>query len=216
MPIRNIPKNYRNVTGIGAQAKAVGKAMFESTLERDFLSLLDFNRAVTNFEVQPVTVQWLDAHDTTRSYTPDVLAYYRSPKRPTTLFEVKYRSDIRENWHELKPKFKAAIRFAKERGWRFKLISEVEIRTPRLENVKFLLPYKNRRPPVQCHMDMLDKALKRVKRSTPEKLLTEVFRDEWNRAQLLPTLWYLIAIGIICCNLDEKLTMNSAIWAQNT
>lgn len=43
MPIRNIPKNYRNVTGVAANSKAEGKAMFESTLERDWLTLLQFS-----------------------------------------------------------------------------------------------------------------------------------------------------------------------------
>lgn len=34
MPVRKIPKNYRNVTDIAAHRKAEGQAMFESTLER--------------------------------------------------------------------------------------------------------------------------------------------------------------------------------------
>ena len=43
MPIRKIPKNYSNVTGIAAHSKSDGQAMFESTLERDFLMLLEFD-----------------------------------------------------------------------------------------------------------------------------------------------------------------------------
>lgn len=54
MPIRKIPKNYSNVTGIAAHSKATGQAMFESTLERDFLMLLEFDKNVDSFEVQPV------------------------------------------------------------------------------------------------------------------------------------------------------------------
>ncbi|MFC6840845.1 hypothetical protein [Xanthomonas theicola] len=34
--------NYRNVTGIVASRKAPVPAQFESTLERDFLTLLEF------------------------------------------------------------------------------------------------------------------------------------------------------------------------------
>ncbi|CBJ44349.1 hypothetical protein V4C85_03805 [Ralstonia solanacearum] len=41
MPVRKVPKNYRNVTGIAAHRKAEGAAMFESTLERDFIALLE-------------------------------------------------------------------------------------------------------------------------------------------------------------------------------
>ena len=43
MPVRKIPKNYRNVTGIAAHAKADGPAAYESTLERDFITLLEFS-----------------------------------------------------------------------------------------------------------------------------------------------------------------------------
>lgn len=46
MPIRKIPKNYRNITGIAPHNKAVGAAAYESSLERDFLILLAFNQDV--------------------------------------------------------------------------------------------------------------------------------------------------------------------------
>ena len=75
MPIRTIPKNYRNVTGVAANSKAEGKAMFESTLERDWLTLLQFSAEVERFEVQPVKVLWFDDKGKERSYTPDVLVY---------------------------------------------------------------------------------------------------------------------------------------------
>ena len=49
MPVRKIPKNYRNVTGVASHHKATGRAQFESTLERDFLTLLKFNRVLPRF-----------------------------------------------------------------------------------------------------------------------------------------------------------------------
>lgn len=55
MPVRTIPKNYRNVTGIAASPKAGGAAQFESTLERDFLSLLEFSPEVKVIDPQPVS-----------------------------------------------------------------------------------------------------------------------------------------------------------------
>ncbi|HEY8965173.1 MAG TPA: hypothetical protein VIM58_01945, partial [Candidatus Methylacidiphilales bacterium] len=60
MPIRRIRKNHRNVTGVAAHRKATGVAEFESTLERDFLLLLEFSPEVQNFEVQPVSLEWDD------------------------------------------------------------------------------------------------------------------------------------------------------------
>lgn len=143
MPVRKIPRNYRNITGIAAHTKAIGSAAFESTLERDFLSLIEFSNDVTKFEVQPVSIEWLDFTGKRHSYIPDVLVHYKQSGRTKTviLYEIKYRSDLKENWQALKPKFKAAIKYCKARGWHFKVVTEVEIRTLYLDNVRFLQPY---------------------------------------------------------------------------
>lgn len=102
MPVRKIPKNYRNVTGIAAHAKADGPAMFESTLERDFITLLEFDPAVETFEVQPLTLDWTDRDGKSRRYTPDVLATFNTlhGHRSKTLYEVKYRDELRNDWYE--------------------------------------------------------------------------------------------------------------------
>lgn len=102
MPVRKIPKNYRNVTGIASRSKATGKAMFESTLERDFLNLLEFESFVASFEVQPVSIVWLDSDNRSRRYTPDVLVFFKGTPRKPVLYEVKYRSELKEKWPVLK------------------------------------------------------------------------------------------------------------------
>jgi len=76
MPARKIPKNYRNVTGIAAASKAEGAVGFESTLERDFLTLLEFSPDVERFEVQPVTLPW---HDGTQARRYDLAPESRIP-----------------------------------------------------------------------------------------------------------------------------------------
>lgn len=212
MPTRKIPKNYRNVTGIAANQKATGTAAFESTLERDFLTLLEFSPDVQSFEVQPITIEWRDGSGITRKYTPDVLVHHlHGTRRMTTLYEVKYRADIANNWDELKPKFRQAIAHSRKCGWRFKIASEVEIRTPLLENARFLLPFRLRGPASTVHMDMLDNALKTLRTSTPRALLNFVFKDEWNQAGLLPTLWYMVASYQIACDLTDPLTMETPL-----
>lgn len=215
MPVRKIPKNYRNVTGVAAHHKASGRAMFESTLERDFHTLLEFDPAVESFEVQPVVIHWRDQLDKQRTYTPDVLAYFHNPNYSTTLYEVKYRSEIRESWAELKPKFRAALRFARSHGWRFKLITEVEIREVRLKNAKYLLPFVKKGPVSEADMDILDAAIQALGQSTPNELISHIYKDEWNRAGLLPTLWYLIGTRQIITDLDQPLAMSSPIWRLN-
>lgn len=218
MPVRKIPRNYRNITGIAAHTKAIGSAAFESTLERDFLSLIEFSNDVTKFEVQPVSIEWLDFTGKRHSYIPDVLVHYKQSGRTKTviLYEIKYRSDLKENWQALKPKFKAAIKYCKARGWHFKVVTEVEIRTLYLDNVRFLQPYVIQaafHEHYESHMRLLNNQLRILKFSTPKELLSKIFADEWSQAELLPTLWYLIGTFQIGIDLNQPLSMQSKIWS---
>lgn len=97
MPVSKIPKNYRNVIDVHAPDKSIGDAQFESTLERDFLTLLEFHRDVGRFEVQPSTIQWEDENGKKRKHTPDVLVLFKKDINIVPwLCEVKYRLDIFE------------------------------------------------------------------------------------------------------------------------
>ncbi len=128
---------------------------------------------------------------------------------------MKYRSDIHKNWGEFKPKFKAAVRFANEKGWKFKLITELEIRQQKLETAKFLLAYMKKGPVSEAHMDMIGSAMRNLNRSTPKQLLAHIYQDEWNRAQLIPTLWYMIGSRQIGIDFQKPLNMSSMIWNIN-
>lgn len=215
MSVRQIPKNYCNLTGLGASSKA-NKPFFESTLERDCLTILNFDCNVLTYDVQPVSVPWVDSKGKSRTYTPDVLIQYHTgtcsySSVDTVLCEVKYRSDIQKNWEEFKPKFKAAIGYANDRKWRFKLFTEKEIRTSYMENARFLLPYLNQDLD-DAHVQMLLHNLTEMRECTAEALICTVFNDKWAKAELLPSLWYLIADRRIATDLTIPLTMSSSIW----
>lgn len=214
MPIRKIPKNYRNVTGVAASDKAVGDAQFESTLERDFLALLEFSPEVTRFEVQPVKIEWRDGQDKPRSYTPDVLVEFDiGLSQAPWLCEVKYRNDLKKGWDDLHPKFRRGIRYAKAHGWRFRLITEVEIRTPYLDNVRFLMPFRFRQIP-EADIEQVLAELRSTNRATPARLTQAFSDDKWRQAELLPAVWHLLANHQIGADLDVALTMDSHIWSQ--
>lgn len=217
MPVRKIPKNYRNLTGIVATKKSEA-GFFESTLERDFLSLLEFDPDVLSFDVQPIKVDFQNAEGKNRSYTPDVLVEYRHgtsifPSVDNILFEVKYRNDIKQNWDILKPKFKAAIRHANQNGMRFKVVTEKEIRTSYLENIRFLLPYKHLEQDEQ-HSELLVETLLKVPNCSIEELIRSVFFDKWKQAELITVLWTLIATRQIRTDLSIPLTMSANVWME--
>ena len=110
MPVRRIPKNYRSVTGLVASDDASHQVTaYESSLERDCIKHLIFNKNVARHEEQPVTISFICAGKQ-HSYTPDLLITYRNDVAPANtwkplLAEVKYRSDLLKDWPRLKPKF---------------------------------------------------------------------------------------------------------------
>jgi len=213
MSARKIPKNYRNVTGIAASEKANGQAGFESTLERDFLTLIEFSSEVESYEVQPVEIQWVDESDKDRRYYPDVLVNYtKESGRIPFLFEVKYRNDLSEKWKDYKPKFKAALAYARKQGWRFKLITELEIRTPLLDNARFLLPFRLQRSLSHNQVSRIKSKLEEMGISTPTQLMTAIDDDQWTQAKMLPSLWFMVGTFQVGCDLSKPLNMNSKLW----
>lgn len=207
-PVRKIPIGTRSVTGT-----MPGGEKFESTLERDLMYLLRFDLNVNHFIAQPVKIEFQDKDGGDRSYTPDILIHYRQGLVPPVLAEVKYRDELRKNFQELRPKFKAAIRYAKEHGWRFKIFTDREIRTPYLANAKFLLAYMI---PAQSPSDdimriVLDQ-LRGLQKTDAETLLASIYQDKWEQAELLPVVWHLVATRRIGCDLTTPITMRSQIW----
>jgi len=213
MPVRAIKYNYRNITGRLASSKSEGTAEFESSLERDYLTILEFNPSVTKYEVQPVRL-WYFLDGKERSYTPDVLVHFQGESgkpTPKWLVEVKYREDLRENWHWYKHRIKAAFRFAKAEGYLFHLMTEKEIRTTYLSNARFLLRYRNL-PIDDPHFHVLIDKLEMLRETDPDTLLTAIYLDPWRRAQVLHVLWQCVAQGYIGTDLNIPLTMRSRIW----
>lgn len=216
MPTRKIPKSYRSVTGLVASNKNERMAGFESSLERDLILLIEFDLNVEYYEEQPVIIDYIDGNGKEHSYTPDILVKYRKDIVPAkrmipSLYEVKYRQDLFANWKELKPKFKAARAYAKARGWRFQIVTEQEIRTPYLQNVKFLLPYRNVKFDWNEQQILLNK-LKDMRETNPESLMLACYKDYFNRAKLIPVMWHLVCVSRIGIDLELPLTMHSVIW----
>jgi len=203
------------MTGLVASRKNDRMTGFESSLERDFLLLLDFDPAVARYEEQPVRIKYVDATGRRRTYTPDVLVYYHgdlaasADTRPL-LCEVKYREDLFANWKEYKPKIRAGRAHACGQGWRFKIVTEREVRTPYLENAKFLRPYRRIETNQEDTALLLD-TLREMEEADPEGMLAAVYHDRMRRAELLPMLWRLLADGHITADLSRPLTMRTRI-----
>lgn len=216
-PVRRILPSSRSIRGQLSSRKTGRPPQYESALERDLLVLLDFDSSISFFCEQPVTIEYLH-EGVVRHYTPDVLAYYRedlgvSRSTRPTLYEVKYRDDLRQNWAELKPRFMAALRYADQQGWRFKLVTEREIRTDYLANVHFLRQYIGPGMQVrQTDQGLLMSLMGDIRLTTGEELLLMASADRAKRAELLYTLWHLVAVRLIHCDLTIGLTLQTELW----
>lgn len=209
-PVREIGVSTRGVTG---SVPSFGR--YESSLERDLMEILRFDPHVERFTPQPLTIEFLDRDGRTRNYTPDGLIHFKPDStgsfQPPVLFEVKYREDFRKLWKVLLPKFRAAKKYSLGEGWRFEVFTEREIRTPYLDNVKFLWPFVERVPlPEVCSRIL--QTLWDLDEADPDLLLCALCHDAGNRARLIPSLWHLVAVGAIGCDLNTRLTMRSLIW----
>lgn len=199
MPVRAIPRSHRNVTG--RVAIEGGRAVaFESTLERDFVLMCQFTPGFLSIEEQPVAIRLPNG----RRYVPDFLVQWSG--RQPDLVEVKPS----DRMYEVEPKRSPAESFARERGWRFIVASEQDIRTPRLTNARFLLPFRRRTvdPGIAARLIATLKA----EVLSLDRVLAAAFPGQEERLRALPVLWHLVATFRIAANLDVALTMDSRAW----
>ncbi|RYH33391.1 MAG: heteromeric transposase endonuclease subunit TnsA, partial [Alcaligenaceae bacterium] len=148
----------------------LGDQQFESALERDLLMQLAWDDDVEWFASQPVAIKY-ERDGEPRRYTPDVLVKFKDclSGTPTPLLcEVKYRRELAKHWRELRHKFRAAQAYCAEKGWRFAVFDEHEIRTARLENIKFLWRYRNTEHSQEIAADLLQELKRRGVSTRPD------------------------------------------------
>lgn len=216
MPVRKIVASTISFRGVVVSRKPGLEVEFESTLERDFAFLLEYNKHVSEYEAQPLKIVYHDKDGKKRRYTPDFLVKYSedfevSKGLKPTLYEVKYRDDLRENFAQYKPKFRAAIDYCKKVGWEFRIVTERSIRTGRLSNARLLLRYRYMYHP----SDLVAKVQREMnlrKVTTPVKLLSEISQGKTEYGINVAILWNLIATGAIEFDQSAKLTMSTEIW----
>lgn len=215
MPVRKIPKSYIGVTGVVGTNQSVGNAEFESLLERDYFILLDFDPSVKTYEVQPVKIP---VPGVPNGYHPDVLVKFHpsedGSQKLHELTEIKLLSDFQENAEQYAPKFACADLYAAERNWVFIKKDESQIRTPRLQNLKFLRGFR-RIQPEDSLKNHLCEAIKQNGPCTIAELIEVSMSSDESKQQLLPVLWNLILNKQIIADLDSPLVSDSEIWSEH-
>lgn len=149
MPVRSIPRSYRSITGRLAGFRPGQSVEHESLLERDCALLFQSHPAVASIESQPVRIEFVAAdakgRPRRRYHIPDYLVRFQSRSgRAPLLVEVKYREELRAKHDEILPKVRAARRYARQRGWNYRIYTDRHIRGEghQLTNLKFLQSYR--------------------------------------------------------------------------
>lgn len=216
-PVRRIGRGHRSVRG---RAIVHGHVVaFESTLERDLLETVDFDPTVVSISEQPCRITYKDRSGRQRSYVPDFLvrhAHSSIPGRRTRgfLYEVKYRADLFANWPTLKPKFKAARTWARANGLLFRVVTEIEIRGPYLDNVRVLNQHRRLQPHPGIE-EKLAAALVVMGEVSIRALIEATWSAEDDRLAASAYVLRMIAIGRInAADLGIPLTMDSLVWIE--
>jgi predicted nuclease of restriction endonuclease-like (RecB) superfamily len=107
---------------------------WESTLERDFIKLLDFDQSVTYFEFQPMRIDYAYQGKKLKYY-PDFLIQKSDSK--SYLYEVKAFEKTKDERNKIK--FQVGRKYCQEKNMTYVVVSEKDIRKGYLiENLDIL------------------------------------------------------------------------------
>jgi len=199
--VRKIRPTRRSVSGV-YMLRGKTAIPYESTLERDFLIKLEHDRHVLNVTPQPCQLTFKANNGQNYPYTPDFHISY-SNQRPW-LVEVKPESEWRAHWREWLPKWKAAWRYASERGWVFHIQDETRIRDQTLANLNWLERYTRMQPAVMQTSNLMAKV---------------VAQGCLQAGAVAPSdqayLWHLLSVGRLDCDMTKPLSGETLLWISN-
>lgn len=193
---------------------------FESKLEKDFLTYMEFDDAVLDVEEQPFTLEYSDASGKRRSYTPDFLVTWKTAgcganpriEWPPMVVEVKPREKLRKHWGEYRERFKAMTRHCVREGMTFRIFDESRIHDLFFKNVKILQRYRKMRYDPLDERRILD-YVDGFGHVRIDALLAVLGGNETKRAVNLGHIRHLLAVKKLSADLyNDPLTQRTLVW----
>jgi hypothetical protein len=206
-PVRKVRSNGRTIVGLVSSNKNTS-VQFESSLEENFLYLLSFDKEVKKCDSQPTRISYIDSNGKDRTYVPDYLVEYLG--RPSILFEVKTREWIKHNLSVHKMNNEAAKQFAAEKNWEFRVITDKQLRTEFVNNVRRLFRYQDY--PIDREREDFIRASLRNKGMPIEELVRKAKDKE---LLTLATVWAMLFDKKLSANLLKPLTMKTRVTLCN-
>jgi hypothetical protein len=221
LPVRVIGRSYITTTGLVTSTKDGVARDFEGSLESDFSMLMDFDWKVDSYLPQPFVVDYADPSGRPRTYTPDYFMRFKVRGMKPLLVEVKSTQSIEKEGDLHHWQTEAGERFARQHGWRFKVYTEDEIRTPYLRNAKFLRRFRTYSPQqkdINAVRDILAAKGEIAVEALVEHAVTVLNHSitaphdlHEVRLRLLSVVWWHIAEGFLYVDLEQLVTNQSPI-----
>lgn len=195
--VRKIKPTRRSISGhVAFKGDSIA---FESSLERDFIIYHSFRDDVIDIVSQPIAIPFVK-NGRNYEYTPDFFVQMKPDTSKSLIVEVKPKTEWQTNWRDWSDKWKATIKFCREREFRFVIYDEDRIHHLALENINFLMRYKN--------TTVVSEEVKAVLRdielrgnTTVEYVLERYFKSHLYHNQGKHLLWYLMANKMIGFNI---------------
>lgn len=213
MPVRKIKMNHFSVTGVFYSFKNDRHIEFESSLERDFFLLLEMDENVESYEEQPVTLYYTYLNRRT-PYTPDCIIHYFDETKLPCIVEVKPSRIVKDKKVFLKQKFEQIEQYLYENDMDFKLFTEFDIRTQRLENYKYIYAFADIQENPK-YVDIIVNIVKNIKEISFLDLQNKCSNDKYVQASYTPYIWNLIYKKILYIDIDKPISNNSIIRLSN-
>ncbi len=188
---------------------------FEGPLERDFLLLLRFDTSVARVQSQPFTIRYQNPNGRTYDCTPDYLVVRKSIHDDTevlqsTIYEVR----IKKKADMADPTFAArchALRaYCLNNRMSFEVITDLEIRTPLLDNLKTLSPYAGSVAPPHF-MDAVAHHISTKSPITFGRLLAALRAEKDGRINVRGHLFWMLLRNAILWDRHQPLTDDTLI-----
>ncbi len=170
---------------------------FESGVEKDFIYLLDFDKEVTFFEEQPLSIEYRVEYKN-HKYTPDFLGIINDENWLFECKPLKYVNSPKNTF-----KFKLAENWCTEQGWKFKVITAESIRSGyKLKNVKFLTSFSR----CKVQPEILARVYDYLSNNLDTRLVDVVsIFDDYATNILYPSLFHLAYQHVVQIPIDGEL-----------
>lgn len=203
MPVRKIPRTFRSVRGQFPSVKNDRSVAFESTIERDFFLSLEFDPTVRSYEEQPVQISGVvDGKEVT--YTPDCLVEY-SDDKPLLLAEIKSAEEMEKASTNLLRRLTLAREYAEDNCMVFRVFTEKDIRTPRLETCRFLYGFSAEPRDLASRKEPILTIVSSAGEITLSGLLNRLSPERTIQARFTPVIWHLLFTGELAADLDQQI-----------